>query len=143
MEQSNASALELRETEDKGGFGENRQVKAYSGKATRQKGAFAHARGQGKRLETHNGREVDQEATTWEMRCAELGLNQWQRVSGLTDAWRTARIWADAIDHDASRPIAWGKMVTIEMRRLGRSHALKFEVTGQPVYRYHVKQVYS
>lgn len=142
MEQSSASAPEVRFGKDQKGLGQNRQGKAYRGQA--KGGAQARPNNAGKQakpLETQAERPSGEKAVSWEMRCSDLGHGQWQRFSGPFDAWKTARLWASLLDHDEAYPIAWGKTVTVEMRRIGRDNVLKFEVSGEPIYRYHAKAI--
>jgi len=140
MAQQNAGSLAMRAGKDESGPKQNRQVQAYSRKASgRAHGKAAHAGKPGKPLETQAQWGGDQTLITWEMRCPDLGHNEWARFSGPPDAWRTVRAWAEALDHDEARPIGWGKEVEIEARRWGRSNVEKFKVTGEIRYRYHVK----
>lgn len=143
MEQQIASALEVRIGKDQGGLGQNRQGKAYSGQNQRRaRYTPANARGQGKPMEAQaNGRMGKEAAVSWEMRCNDLQQSSWQRFSGPVDAWKAARIYADNLDHDEARPIGWGKKVIVEMRRFGSKAILRFEVTGEIQYRYHVKAI--
>lgn len=142
MAQQNTCALEVRTGKDKGGLGQNRQGKAYSGQnARRTRYSPANARGQGKPMEAQANGRMGKAGITWEMRCADLGHAQWIRYSGPADQWAAVRNWANALDHDEARPIGWGKTVTIEARELGSSKIVKFEVSGEIQYRYHVKEL--
>lgn len=138
-----ASALEMRSGEDKIGLKQNRQVQAYSRKAAGkgQRGEKHYPRQQGKPMEAQAQWPGGETIITWEMRCPDLGHNDWIRFAGPVDLWRAVRAWAEVLDHDEARPIGWGKTVTIEARRWGREEISQCVVSGSIHYRYHVKAV--
>lgn len=143
MEQQGISARKMRTGQDSSGFARNRQGKARSGQARRNlaRQQAPNAGRPAQQVETHNGGQVGATAI-WEIKCAELDMPNWTRRIGPIEAHRTARIVADAADHDAARLIAFGgKRVKMQMRLLGKPQILEFEISGYPVYKYQANRI--
>jgi hypothetical protein len=143
MAESNARTSEMRTGKDQNGFGQNRQGKAYSGQNQRRpRYAPPNARVQGKPMETQAKRGGGKEAAvSWEVRCPDLLKVAWMRFSGPPCEFKAARLYAENLDHDEARPIAWGKNVMVEIRRIGSNAIIRLEVKGEIQYRYHVSAV--
>lgn len=144
MEQSSASTQKLRDPKDKGGPWQNRQNKADSGQtARRAQGKAPDGRGQSKPLEMSpygNGAQMGA-SKDWEIRCPELGQPEWIGYRGPASDHAVMRIFADALDHDQARPIAFGRKVEAEMREKGNENILRFEITGKFSFSYFAKRI--
>ena len=143
MEQSRTGASDMREEEDKGGLAPDSKIKTNQRQT--QGGAPSksapYARRARKRLEAHNAGDMGKTAL-WEVRCPELNEAEWRRHIGPAEAWRMARMRAEAMDHDAARFLAFGgKKVLLEMRLHGTQTILKFEILGYPIYKYVANRV--
>lgn len=140
MEQQNAGSSPMRNRENQGGFGKDRQgqtnKRAFKGG---EKAGASNPRLTPKPLEKKAKWSNGEKVISWEMRCAELGYSSWVRYAGPPEAWKAVRGWADALDHDEARPIGWGKTVVIEACQIGGTKILRFGVSGQILYRYTVK----
>lgn len=143
MAQQGTSARKVRTGQDGGGFARNRQGQARQGQARRNvaRQQAPNAGRQGQQVEANNGGQVGATAI-WEIKCAELDMPNWTRRIGPIEAHRTARMVADAADHDAARLLAFGgKRVRMQLRLLGKPQILEFEVSGYPVYKYQANRI--
>lgn len=143
MAQQNARSQTMRDNKNASGLRKDRQGEAYTRQANGRKANKAPYAGRPSRTVegAPNGNGYQMGAPQdWEIRCADLGQDDWRGYRGPNDAMRMVRIFADAIDHDNARPIGWGRAVSVEIREKGSSASVTFEVTGSIQYRYHARQ---
>ncbi len=145
MGQQSASASSMRNSENQARFGQDRKGQAHKGEAQGRKAIKAPYAGRSLRqVEGKANRDWPQMGAPrdWEIRCAALGQDSWLGYRGPQDAWRMLRIFADAIDHDAARPLAFGgKKVIAEIREKGSETLEAFELTGSIRFEYQARKI--
>lgn len=154
MEQQSASAHALRIGKNEQGFSKDREKQANRSQASRR--AFkpaSHARGQTEPLEKDISRKMDSAVIHWEIRCAEMDQATWREYTGPAEVFRMMRIFAEAIDADNARPIAFGKPVSAEVRRIHYARSpdgrhirkagkiMRFDLSGEYYFRYHANLI--
>lgn len=142
MEKQSARAQSLRNGEDKSGPAPNSQVQARSSQTQRRmEKRKANAGRQNERMAAHLSRQGGK-TVLWELRCKELDVTEWTQRLGSIEPWRMACAFAEALDHDAARIMAFGgKTYTLEMRIAGQSKILRMEISGFPIWKYVANRV--
>ncbi len=145
MGQQSASASRVRDSENQARFGKDRKSQTHTSEAQgRKAGKAAYAGRPIRQMEGKANRDWNQMGTPrdWEIRCEALGQSEWQGYRGPQDAWRMLRIFADAIDHDAARPLAFGgKKVVAQIREKGSETLEAFELTGSTRFEYQARKL--
>ncbi len=145
MGQQGASASSMRDSENQARFGKDRKGQAHKSEAQGRRAIKAPYAGRSvKQVEGKTNRDWLQMGAPrdWEIRCAALGQDCWLAYRGPQEAWRMLRIFADAIDHDAARPLAFGgKKVIAEIREKGSETLEAFELTGSIRFEYQARKI--